>query len=147
MGFEFETSIEIAAPAEQIWSVWMDVERWPEWTASVSNAKRLDPGAFGVRSRVKIWQPKLVPAVWQVVECAPGQSFVWESKAPGVRTLAAHRITVKAVDPPSCRVVLTATLTGLFATLLRSWIEKITGRYVEMEAQGLKRRCEEPSVR
>ena len=142
MSIQFEASIEIAAPAERIWSVWMDLERWPEWTASVSNAKRLDRGVFGVGSRVKIWQPKLLPAVWQVVECAPGQSFVWESKAAGVRTLAAHRIAVKATNPPSCSVVLTATLTGLFAALLRSWIEKITRRYVEMEAQGLKRRCE-----
>jgi hypothetical protein len=40
-----ETSIEIAASPELIWSTLSDVERWPDWTRSVTEVERLDDGA------------------------------------------------------------------------------------------------------
>ena len=36
----FEADTEIAADAEQVWAVLVDVPRWPEWTASVTRAER-----------------------------------------------------------------------------------------------------------
>lgn len=36
----FEAATEIAADVEQVWAVLVDVQRWPEWTASVSRAER-----------------------------------------------------------------------------------------------------------
>jgi len=42
----FSITVEIPAPRPIVWSVMTDVERWPEWTASISRVKRLSPGPF-----------------------------------------------------------------------------------------------------
>ena len=35
-GMEQRTSIDVAASPDRVWEVLVDVERWPEWTDSVS---------------------------------------------------------------------------------------------------------------
>ena len=36
------SGVEIDAPAAEVWDVFSDVERWPEWTASVTRLVALD---------------------------------------------------------------------------------------------------------
>ena len=43
----FERSVEIAVPAEQAYAVYADVERWPEWTASVETPSGSTRDRFG----------------------------------------------------------------------------------------------------
>ena len=43
----FEATIDVAAPAQFLFEVYTDVERWPEWTASVTSVERLDQGGGG----------------------------------------------------------------------------------------------------
>ena len=45
----FEATIDVAAPAQFLFEVYTDVERWPEWTASVTSVERLDQGMARVR--------------------------------------------------------------------------------------------------
>jgi uncharacterized protein YndB with AHSA1/START domain len=91
-----ETSIQIAASPELIWSTLSDVERWPEWTRSVSEVERLDAGDFGSGSRARVKQPGMPRLVWEVTEYVPWEVFSWTSKAPGVTTTGGHRL---AADP------------------------------------------------
>src|SRR5262245_33939484 len=86
----FSRTVEIPTPLPLVWSVMADVERWPEWTASISSVKLLSPGPLQVGSRVRIHQPKLPPAFWRVVELNPGAGFTWVSRAPGARVTARH---------------------------------------------------------
>ena len=38
----FEATIDVAAPVQHVFEIYTDVERWPEWTASVTSVERLD---------------------------------------------------------------------------------------------------------
>ncbi len=138
---EFSQSIEIAAPAERVWRTMLDVERWPEWTPTVTRSERLDAGELGVGSRVRVRQPGVPAVVWQVTQLALGRSFTWHSGAAGVlRSSASH--FVETLPAGGCRVTLSVSQTGVLAWLTSPWLSRTTRRYLEMEAQGLKRRCE-----
>lgn len=140
----FEISIDIAAPPERVWPVMSDVERWPEWTPSVSKVKRLDAGPFVVGSRAVIHQPKFPPAFWKVSAIEPGRSFTWVSTAPGMRVVGHHAVQA---TPTGSRATLTLVLHGLFGGFF-GWLTRgITERYIGYEARGLKARSEDPSYR
>lgn len=136
----FERVIDIAAPRQQVWVAMTDVERWPEWTASVTSVERLDRAPFSVGSRARIRQPRLPVVIWTVTALEPGRYFEWQSAAPGLMTVAGHR--VDAAGDHASRVTLSLTWSGPLAPVIRLLFGKLSRRYVEMEAQGLKRRCE-----
>ena len=135
-----ETAIEIDATPEKVWAVMTDVERWPEWTASVERAERLDDGALRVGSRARLKQPRFPPVVWQVTELEPGRSFSWTAKNFGVTSIGEHRAAPRTGG--GVMVKLRLHQQGPLAPLLAVFTGKLTRRYVETEAQGLKRRCE-----
>lgn len=139
----FSITAEILAPPQLVWSVMADVERWPEWTASISRVKRLSPGPLQVGSRVRIHQPKLPPAFWRVTELNPGGDFTWVSVAPGVRVTARHAVETTAIG---CRVTLSIRYEGLLGRWLARWTQDLNERYLAMEANGLKARCTEPAT-
>jgi uncharacterized protein YndB with AHSA1/START domain len=147
MSLEIEVRVEIAAPPDRIWSVLADIDRWPEWDPAVTALKRLDAAPFGPGGRARVTQPRLPKNVWQVTRWEPSSVFVWETKSPGAHTIAEHWIIPDPSDPKISVVILKIKQTGAMAAVLRPWIEKLTRHYVEMESQGLKRRCEAADVK
>ncbi|MEW2352763.1 SRPBCC family protein [Spirillospora sp. NPDC029432] len=135
----FETAVDIAADPETVWRHLIDFERWPEMTASVTRAERLDDGPLGPGSRVLIHQPRLAPATWTVTEFTAGGSFTWESRAPGVVTTGGHIVTA---GPAGTTARLTLTQRGPAAPLIGLLYGRLSRRYVTMEAAGLKRLAE-----
>jgi len=136
--------VEIAAPPERVWAVMSDIERWHEWTRSVTSITRRDSGPLAVGSRVAIRQPKFPPALWTVTALEPGRSFAWMNVAPGIRVLATHSVEGTA---SGTRVRLSLEYRGIFGGLLARLTKGITERYLAMEANGLKRRSEDPAFR
>jgi uncharacterized protein YndB with AHSA1/START domain len=137
---KLEKTIEIKAPRAKVWAALAAVQNWPLWTESVTRIERLDDGPFGVGSQVRITQPKLPVLVWQVVEFEPGASFAWRATSRGVTTLASHRVAEAAAGQST--VTLAIKQTGPLASLAGLALGWVTRRYVDMEAEGLKRFCE-----
>jgi uncharacterized protein YndB with AHSA1/START domain len=140
MTLDIEVAVDIHAPAERVWDILADVERWPEWTPSMRKVRRLDGGPLVIGSRARIKQPRLPASQLLVTECDPGRGFVWEAHSVGGSTVAGHWITPRPQG--GVTVTLNIHLTGLLLPLFRGWLEKFIRRYMEMEAQGLKRRSE-----
>lgn len=138
---EFVKRFEVAAPIERVWAETIDIEAWPEWTPTVTRARRLDGGPIGPGSRVLIQQPKLPPALWIVESIDPPREMKLRTGIPMMRVIAHHRIDPA---PSGCAVTLTIRIVGFFSALLARATRDINVRYLELEAEGLKRRCERP---
>jgi uncharacterized protein YndB with AHSA1/START domain len=136
----FETTVEIDAGPERVWATLVDVARWPEWTASMRELTYLNGQPLAPRSRVRVRQPGLAALVWEVTELETGRSFAWRSSSPGVTTLATH--VVRPTGPNRVTVTLAVHQSGPFAALIGLLIGAKARRYVRMEADGLKQRCE-----
>ena len=129
-------SIEIAAPADVVWQVYSDVERWPEWTRSVSSVRLLEGAPLAVGSVAEIRQPKLPKLRWTVTELAPPRSWAWTSVSPGSRAVGRHEVT--ALGPSRARADLSIEQAGPLGALVGRLIVGLTRRYLAMEAAGLK---------
>jgi len=130
--------IEIAAPPDLVWDVFADVEKWPEWTASMTSVELLD-GPLRVGARAKIRQPKLPTVVWAVTELTPGRSWTWVAKSPGARTVATHRVTANG---SGTRVEQSIEQTGVIGQVVGRLYRRLTRKYVALQAAGLKCECE-----
>ena len=117
-----------------------DVERWPEWTPTVTSVRLVDAGPLAAGSRAIIRQPKLPPARWRVIGLdEAGRKFTWLSRGPGVSVIASHW-----VEPRGNASVATLSLrfAGIFAGLFGHILKDLNNRYLAIEAKGLKDRCE-----
>ncbi len=138
----FERKVEVAAPVEVARNVLTDVERWPEWTASIERIECRTPLPLSIGARVWIKQPKLMPAVWTITRWDELNGFTWESRHFGLQVLADHRLTPTATG---CTLELRLCYAGLLGPLV-GWLGGgITNRYLDLEATGFQRRCAELS--
>jgi uncharacterized membrane protein len=138
-----EDSVEIDAPAQLVWEVFSDVQRWPEWTASVTSLVGKDGANLAVGKRFSIKQPGMSKLVWKVTELDHGSSWTWVQRSPGVLVTARHWVT----GQPGGRTVVRQQLEqrGVLGALVGRMMIKKTKRFLELEAQGLKARSEELS--
>jgi uncharacterized membrane protein len=135
----FESVVEVAADPARAWEIYADVERWPEWTASVTSVERLDDGPLHVGARTRVRQPRLPVATWTVVALDPGREFRWESTAPGLRTVGTHLVEP---TPGGCRVTARLDQLGPMGGLVGRLWRGLTERYLALETAGLKDRAE-----
>ncbi|MEA2484574.1 MAG: hypothetical protein QOC55_2521 [Thermoleophilaceae bacterium] len=136
-----EDTIAINAPAQLIWDVFSDVERWPEWTASVTSLVGEDGANLAVGRRFSIKQPGMPKLIWKVTDIDPGLSWTWVQAAPGAAASARHEI----IAQPNGRTLVRQQLDqrGLLGALVARLMAEKTKRFLQLEAQGLKNRSEQ----
>ena len=136
----FQIETEINASADLVWVTVRDVERWPEWTPTVTSVRLRTPSPLAAGCCAVIRQPKLPSTLWRMVELDDSRrSFTWVNSALGVRVVAKH--SVVSVGERS-RIELSLRFDGMFAGILGFITRKLNNRYLALEAQGLKSRVE-----
>ena len=122
-----EDAIEIDAPPTLVWQVFSDVERWPEWTASVTGLSAVDGPGLAVGKRFEIKQPRLPKLVWKVTAVEDGASWAWEQRSPGGRTIASHEVIAR----PGGRTLVRQRLDQkgpIGAQRATAWLDHLTSR-------------------
>ncbi|WP_101948924.1 SRPBCC family protein [Mycobacterium sp. 3519A] len=139
-----ECGVTIDAQAEVVWEVFSDVERWPEWTPSVTRLVALDgPGLAGGK-RFEIKQPRMSKLVWEVTELTPGSAWTWVQRSPGGLTVARHEVIAESDGRTRVRQQLEQR--GPLGSLVGLLMRGMTRRYLDLEAAGLKAASEQRRV-
>jgi len=135
-----ENSVEINAPARSVWDISSDVERWPDWTKSVTSVVPLDGPGIEVGKRFEIKQPRLPKLVWEVTHVDPGVSWTWRQRSPGGTTLGCHEVLSQNDDRTLVRQSIDQR--GPIGVTVGLLMLRLTKRYLALEAAGLKQHCE-----
>jgi uncharacterized membrane protein len=136
-----DSRVAIGAPATVVWDVFSEVERWPEWTASITRLVALDGPEIAVGKRFQIKQPRMPKLIWEVTEVTPGQSWTWVQRSPGGLTLARHEVVGESAERTLVRQQIDQR--GPIGVLVGLLMRRMTKRYLELEAGGLKTRSEQ----
>ena len=139
MSVEIAHQIEIAAPYDEVWDVLSDIQAWPTWTPTVEKVVAETPGPVNAGSTFELFQPKMLPAAWEITSWIPGRGFTWESHGLGLVTTAEHALESRgAVTVVTLKITFSGPLGGLIGFLSGTF----TKNYLTLEAAGLKRRVE-----
>jgi hypothetical protein len=96
----------------------------------------LDGPGIDVGKRFKIKQPRLASLVWKVTEVDPGVSWTWRQKSLGGTTLASHEVVPQGPDRTLVRQRIEQR--GPIGMMVGVLMRRLTRRYLDLEAQGLK---------
>ncbi|MPZ79220.1 MAG: polyketide cyclase [Actinophytocola sp.] len=135
-----EVSTPIDAPAELVWQTITAVEKWPEWTPTMTEIRRLDDGELRVGSKAEVRQPKQPVRTWTVTELTPGTSFTWVTSGTGLQLSADH--VIRTDERGAVVAELTFTARGVLAPVAGLLAGKAVRAAVDTEASSLKKWCE-----
>jgi uncharacterized membrane protein len=136
---EHQVRTTVDAAPEDIWRLYVDVERWPEISKNTSEVRRLDSGPLQVGSEAMVRQPGLPRARWRVTALDPGRSFTWETTSPGLTTTGDH-----IVEPGEAGSVITIgiRLRGPLAGVTEALLGRRVQRSITMEMEGFRQAAE-----
>jgi hypothetical protein len=137
---DFHYAFEVRSSPERIWSVLLDVERWPEWTPTVTRVTRLEIGPLTLGSRARLTQPRLSPAVWCVTSLDERRRFfAWSTHSIGVNVIARHQVESHGLGS---RVSLSLSYSGFLGPIMAALLSSLNWDYLRKEGDGLRLRCE-----
>lgn len=110
---QIEHRITVAAPAARIFSIYREVERWPEWDPDTKSATLDGPFEAGSHGRLTPTQGRAVPM--RLTEVRPDVCFTVESRIPLFRMVFEHELSPRA---QGTEVVHRVTFSGLLSLVL-----------------------------
>lgn len=87
---------------------------------------------------MRIAQPRLPVALWEVTAVDPGRSWTWVTRGPGVTTTGTHE--VRALDGRRTEVVSRVMQSGPLGRIVGRLMARLARRYLVLEAAGLAAR-------
>jgi uncharacterized membrane protein len=136
----FDKSIDIDASQQRVWDVLSDIEAWPQRIETVEVVELLTPAPITTGSRVRLKQPKLPEGTWDITVWDAPSNFVWTQKMTGATSVAGHR--VESLGEGRSRLTLTLEMRGVLIAVVGRFYRDLTNRYMELEAEGMKRAAE-----
>jgi uncharacterized protein YndB with AHSA1/START domain len=103
-----EHSVEATTAPEQIWRLWADVARWPEWNGDIERIELIGPFAAG--SRIVMTPVGDEPIELQIAEVVEPELFVDEADMGEIVVRTIHR--VRRIDSDRVRVTYRMEITG-----------------------------------
>lgn len=141
--YSISKNILINAKPEHIFRVLADIENWSSWTSSVKKIMIINDMKFNKGAKVKVVQPKLLSAVWEITEIEKDRYFTMEKRYVGLKMIAKHILEPKN---NTTSVELVMIYEGVLAKLFFSLTSSLTSQYLTMEINGLKHKCEKVSL-
>ncbi|WP_412067195.1 SRPBCC family protein [Rubrivirga sp. IMCC43871] len=139
-----ENTLHIDASPDVVWAVTEDVDRWPEWTPTISSVRRLDDLPLGIGSKALVKQPGQAEAEWTVTDFVAGERFCWQTERTGLVVEATHELRPEGAGTLN---VLRVVASGVLAPLLSPVLRPLVLRALVRENLGLRARCEgEPAA-
>lgn len=91
----FESSIEINATPERIWTTLSDPEEWPRWIPSLKKIEKLsaDPPGVGSQFRITAKAGMTVRLSIKITEFVPKERVVMQGKVMGTRITRYYSLT------------------------------------------------------
>jgi hypothetical protein len=140
----YRTTFAVDAPADRVWEVLTDFERYPEWNPSLPSIK----GEPRLGSTVELTlgmpgrpSPKVKAKLTDVV---PNRRLVWDGNLGSDRIFAGHREFL--IDPqPEGSVLFTHVedVSGLLFPLFRAFMGSAIQRHHDGLNAAIKERAEE----
>ncbi len=141
---ELSAEIEIKAPAEQVWRILTDFDKFPEWNPFIRQAKgkvetgaRLEVNLQPTGSRAMSFKPKLL-------DVEPNRKLRWLGRLliPGLFD-GEHSFTIEPLDEERVRFVQSERFSGLLVPFFAKSLDKDARRGFEEMNHALKERAEQ----
>ncbi len=133
-----ENEIDIAAPAETVWALTVDIEGWPEITPTMTEVTRLDDGPIAVGSQARVKQPAQRARVWTVTRLEPNH-YEWDATFGSIRMRGGHHVSPA---DGGCTNRLTLDLDGFGGGLFGRVAGRTLAKALQTENEGFKAAAE-----
>jgi len=133
--FEAVHSDRVRAEPADVWALWADPGRWPDWNEQIESAELEGELEVGTVVRVKFRRGGTVK--YEVVEVEPERLFVDEARFPGARVGHEHRLKpgTSSVEITH-RLYVSGPMSGFWALMLgRKRMRESVVRFVERERE------------
>jgi len=135
---KFESSVEINAPVEKVWTLVDNLEEWPQWIPSIRKIEMVSKGPLTVGSQLSVTarvSRLTIRLLMTITEFVSERAVVMEGKALGTRLTRFY--TLEPVNDKT-RVTVGGQVSGILA-----WLARRGGQAISSEiAQAAKKRIE-----